>query len=247
MFVNPLFALQSSALVLLAEAEPTGGSGGGSITNQIVAWFDASAPYLFYVIVFGLVFAGTGLFVGAFIPFITGDSLVFAAGIVAGTFPDRINIWVMVIGVAIAGWLGDQVGYTLGRHFGRPYLDKREGKWIKRAIIRSEQFYLRYGWWSIVVARFVPWARVIIPALAGIGRMNYYKFFSANLTGAILWGSGLTAAGYYVAVGIPWVRGVTYGIAIVVIVLSIIAGVRTWLANREPRGGAEPTEVAPNQ
>jgi membrane-associated protein len=86
---------------------------------------------------------------------------------------------------------------------------------------------------------------VIIPALAGIGRMNYYKFFSANLTGAVLWGSGLTAAGYYVAVGIPWVRGVTYGIAIVVIVLSIIAGVRTWLANRDPKDGVEPTEVTP--
>jgi membrane-associated protein len=240
--VNPLFAAISSALADGTDPAP---AQGGSITNQIVAWFDASAPYLFYVIVFGLVFAGTGLFIGAFIPFITGDSLVFAAGIVAGTFPDRINIVVMIVGVAIAGWLGDQVGYTLGRHFGRPYLDKRKGKWIQTAIAKSEQFYLRYGWWSIVVARFIPWARVIIPALAGIGKMNYYKFFSANLTGAILWGSGLTAAGYYVAVGIPWVRGVTYGIAIAVILLSIIAGVRTWRANREPKSEADPETSGP--
>lgn len=202
-----------------------------SVTEDIVSWFDVIGPLLFYTAVFGLVFSGTGLFVGAFIPFITGDSLVFAAGLVAAAHSDVINIYVMVIGVGIAAWLGDQVGYTLGRHFGRPYLDKRQGSWIKRGIEKSEQFYLRYGWWSIVVARFIPWARVIIPALAGIGKMNYYKFFSANLVGALLWGSGLTLAGYFTYT-IPWVRSTVYVIAIVVITLSVIAGIRTWRANR---------------
>ena len=203
-----------------------------SVTQDIVAWFDDIGPILFYVAVFGLVFSGTGLFVGAFIPFITGDSLVFAAGLVAAAHSDVINIYVMVIGVGIAAWLGDQVGYTLGRHYGRPYLDKRQGKWIKTGIEKSELFYLRYGWWSIVVARFIPWARVIIPALAGIGKMNYYKFFSANLVGALLWGCGLTLAGYF-TYSIPWVRPIVYVIAIIVIVLSVIAGVKTWRENRQ--------------
>ena len=203
-----------------------------SVTQDIVAWFDDIGPILFYVAVFGLVFSGTGLFVGAFIPFITGDSLVFAAGLVAGAHSDVINIYVMVIGVGLAAWLGDQVGYTLGRHYGRPYLDKRQGKWIKKGIEKSELFYLRYGWWSIVVARFIPWARVIIPALAGIGKMNYYKFFSANLVGALLWGCGLTLAGYF-TYSIPWVRPIVYVIAVVVIVLSVIAGVKTWRENRQ--------------
>ena len=203
-----------------------------SVTDDIVGWFDVIGPVLFYVAVFGLVFAGTGLFVGAFIPFITGDSLVFAAGLIAAANSDSINIYVMAIGVGIAAWLGDQVGYTLGRHFGRPYLDKRNGSWLKKAIARSEQFYQRYGWWSVVVARFVPWARVIIPALAGIGKMNYYKFFSANLVGALLWGVGLTVAGYF-TYSIEWVRSFVYIIAIVVIGLSVIAGLRTWRANRD--------------
>ena len=203
-----------------------------SVSDDIVGWFDVIGPILFYTVVFGLVFAGTGLFIGAFIPFITGDSLVFAAGLVAAANADVINIYVMVIGVGIAGWLGDQVGYALGRHFGRPYLDKRQGKWIKNAIAKSETYYVRYGWWSIVVARFVPWGRVIIPALAGVSRMNYYKFFSANLTGALLWGCGLTLAGYF-TYSIPWVRSTVYAIAAVVISLSVIAGVRTWRANRE--------------
>jgi membrane-associated protein len=202
-----------------------------SVTNDVVGWFDQIGPILFYLAVFGLIFAGTGLFIGAFIPFITGDSLVFAAGLVAAAHQDSINIVVMVIGVGIAAFLGDQVGYTLGRHYGRPYLDKRKGNWIQKGITRSEQFYERYGWWSIVVARFIPWARVIIPALAGIGRMNYYKFFSANLVGAMLWGCGLTLAGYF-TYSIPWVRPIVYGIAIVVIGMSIVAGYRTWRANR---------------
>lgn len=202
-----------------------------SVSDDIVNWFDVVGPILFYLVVFGLVFAGTGLFIGAFIPFITGDSLVFAAGLVAAANPDTINIYVMLIGVGVAAWLGDQVGYTLGRHFGRPYLDKREGKWIKTAIAKSEIFYLRYGWWSVVVARFIPWGRVIIPALAGIGKMNYYKFFSANFVGAMLWGVGLTAAGYF-TYSIPAVRPVVYVIAGVVITLSLIAGIRTWRANR---------------
>ena len=202
-----------------------------SVTEDIVGWFDQIGPILFYLAVFGLVFAGTGLFVGAFIPFITGDSLVFAAGLVSAAHQDSINIVVMVLGVGIAAWLGDQVGYTLGRHYGRPYLDKRRGNWLRRAIERSEQFYVRYGWWSIVVARFVPWGRVIIPALAGIAKMNYYKFFSANAVGALLWGSGLTLAGFF-TYSIPWVRSMVYVIALVVITLSIIAGVRTWRANR---------------
>ena len=203
-----------------------------SLSEDIVGWFDLVGPLLFYVVVFGLVFAGTGLFVGAFIPFITGDSLVFAAGLVAAANSDLINIYVMVIGVGVAAWLGDQVGYALGRHYGRPYLDKRQGQWIKTAISKSEIYYHRYGWWSIVVARFVPWGRVIIPALAGISQMNYYKFFSANFVGALLWGCGLTLAGYF-TYSIPWVRSTVYVIALVVILLSVIAGVRTWRANRE--------------
>ncbi len=202
-----------------------------SVTDDIVGWFDQIGPVLFYLAVFGLVFAGTGLFVGAFIPFITGDSLVFAAGLIAAAHADSVNIYVMAIGVGIAAWLGDQVGYTLGRHFGRPYLDKRNGNWLKKAIVRSEQFYADYGWWSIVVARFIPWARVIIPAVAGIGKMNYYKFFTANLVGATLWGVGLTVAGYF-TYSIEWVRSFVYIIALVVIGLSIIAGVRTWRTNR---------------
>jgi membrane-associated protein len=179
-----------------------------------------------------LVFAGTGLFIGAFVPFITGDSLVFAAGLVAGGWGSGVDIWVMAIGVGIAAWLGDQVGYTLGRHYGRPYLDNRKGQWLKDAIAKSERFYQAWGWWAVVVARFIPWARVFVPPIAGIAKMNYYKFFSANLVGALVWGVGLTVTGYFAASN-DAIKNVSYGIAIFFISTSIIAGIRVWLKNRK--------------
>ncbi len=208
------------------------------ITDQIALWYDQIGPILFVAAVWALVFAGTGLLIGAFIPFITGDSLVFAAGLVAASFPESIDIWVLSIGIGIFAWLGDQVGYTLGRHFGRPYLDKRQGATIQSAISKAEKFYQAWGWWAVVVARFVPMARVLIPVIAGIGKMNYYKFFSANLVGAVVWGMGLSLAGYFAA-SIPLVKEATYIIAVLVIAASLVAGIRSWFKNNESKVAAK--------
>ena len=202
-----------------------------ALTGQVTDWLNSYGPILFYLIVWGLVFAGTGLLIGAFIPFITGDSLIFAAGVLAAT-NDSIEIRVLTIGVGIAAFVGDQTGFVLGRHFGRPYLDKREGPKLKSAIAKSEKFYQQLGWWAVVVSRFMPWARVLVPAIAGIARMNYYKFLGANFVGAISWGVGLTLAGYYAAT-IPAVKSGSYAIATFFIVGSIIAGIRSWLHNRK--------------
>lgn len=87
----------------------------------------SAGPILFYLVVWGLVFAGTGLFVGVFIPFITGDSLLFAAGLVTASAPNDLNVVILAIGVGIAAFVGDQVGFIMGRHLGRPYLDKKAG------------------------------------------------------------------------------------------------------------------------
>jgi membrane-associated protein len=200
-----------------------------SISDQIAGWYPGMGALVFCLVVWGLVFAGTGLFVGAFIPFITGDSLVFAAGLVA--HQAGINIWVMAVGVGVAAWLGDQVGFTLGRHFGRPYLDKRKGKWIQQGIGKSEKLFTAWGWWAVVIGRFMPWARVFIPVIAGIAKMNYYKFFSSNLVGALAWGTGLTFCGFYSA-EIPAVKNASYLIAALFIIGSLVAGLRVWLKNR---------------
>jgi membrane-associated protein len=201
-----------------------------AISDQISGWAPSLGPVLFYLVVWGLVFAGTGLLIGAFVPFITGDSLVFAAGLVAASFAG-VDIWVMAIGVGVAAWLGDQVAFALGRHFGRPYLAKRKGKWIQVGITKSDAFYAKWGWWAVVIGRFMPWARVFVPVIAGISHMNYYKFFSANAVGAVAWGVGLTVTGYFAA-SIPAVKNASYLIALFFVTASIVAGIRNWRANK---------------
>jgi len=202
-----------------------------ALDGQLNNWLDVFGPFFFYLVVWTLVFIGTGFFVGAFVPFVTGDSLLFAAGLIAST-SQNINIAILVAGIGIAAFFGDQVGFVIARHLGRPYLDRRGGIKTQKAIKKAEVFYQKYGWWAVVVARYMPWARVLIPAVAGIGRMNYYKFLSSNLTGAITWGVGITLTGYYAAT-IPAVKTGAYAIAAFFITGSIVVGFRTWLSDRK--------------
>ena len=201
-----------------------------SLQTDLIGFFEGLGPFLFYAVVLFLVFAGTALLLGVFIPFVTGDSLLFAAGLTAAAHAE-LNIVVLAVGVGIAAFLGDQIGFLIGRHAGRDYLDKRKSIRFQQAIRASETFYARYGWWSVVVARFVPFGRVIIPVVAGVGRMNYYRFLSSNLVGALLWGVGLTLIGYFAA-SIPGVKSVAYIIAAIVFAISVIAGIRAWRADR---------------
>ena len=202
-----------------------------ALDGQLNNWLNVFGPFLFYVIVWGLVFIGTGLFIGAFVPFVTGSSLLFAAGLIAAS-SSNINVAILVGGVFIAAFLGDQVGFIIGRHYGRPYLDTRGGNKTQMMIKRTENFYLKYGWGAVVAARFSPWGRVIIPLVAGVGRMNYYKFLTSNFVGALIWGAGITLSGFYAA-SIPAVKSGTYAIAAFFIIGSIVAGTRTWLADRK--------------
>ncbi len=173
-------------------------------------------PFLFYLIVSGLVFIETGLLVGFFLP---GDSLLFSAGLVAAARHDT-NIAILLVAVLFGSFLGDQVGYIIGRHIGRPYLERRES--LSKFVARSENFYSRYGWWSVVIARFFPWIRTFVPPIAGASQMNYYKFLSANSLGALLWGTGITLAGFYSG-SIPWVKNISYGLATFFICGSLIS------------------------
>ena len=212
-----------------------------ALDTQLTDLLGHVGTVLFYLVVWGLVFAGTALFVGAFIPFITGDSLLFASGLIAAA-ASGVNIWVLAIGTGIAAFAGDQVGFWLGRKYGRPYLDRRGGPRTRKAIARTEWFYTTFGWWSVVIARFVPWGRVFVPVIAGVGRMGYLRFSSANLVGALCWGVGLTVIGYFAA-SVPGVKTAAYVIAGVVIAASVVAGIRAWRADRASRSqtaAAEP-------
>ena len=176
------------------------------------------APFLFYVVIAGIIFIETGLLIGFFLP---GDSLLFSAGLVAAS-RDDINIVFLVLAVFLAAFVGDQVGYVIGRKVGRPYLEKHKSKRMQKMLARSEKFYARYGWWSVVIARYIPWVRTFVPPIAGTVKMNYYKFLSANALGAFLWGVGITLAGFYSG-SISWVGDISYGLAAFFITASLVS------------------------
>jgi membrane-associated protein len=185
------------------------------------------APFLFYVVVGGIVFIETALLVGFFLP---GDSLLFSAGLVAAVRND-VNIVILVLTVFLAAFIGDQVGYILGRKIGRPYFQRRDSKRMQKMLLKSERFYERYGWWSVVIARYIPWVRTFVPPIAGTVKMNYYKFLSANALGAFLWGVGITLAGFYSG-SISWVKDISYGLAFFFISMSIVSAYHNYLKNK---------------
>jgi membrane-associated protein len=201
-----------------------------ALDQQLSGMLSTTGVVIFYLVVWGLIFAGTAVFLGIFIPFITGDSLLFAAGLVTAA-SSSLNIVVLAVGAGIAAFLGDQVGFVLGRHYGRGYLDRHGGRRTQAAIAKTEHFYRTFGWWAIVVARFMPWARVFIPVIAGVGRMNYYRFLTSNFVGALAWGSGMTVVGYFAA-SIPGVKSAAYVIGGCFILASIVFGIRAWRADR---------------
>ena len=189
--------------------------------------FASIAPFVLYLIIGAIVFVETGILLGFFLP---GDSILFSAGLVAATHGE-VNIVILVTVIFIAAFFGDQVGFVLGRLVGRPYLERHTSPRIQKMIARSERFYEQTGWWAVVAARFFPWIRTFVPPIAGASKMNYYKFLSANVLGALLWGVGITLAGYYAAT-LPWVKNSSYAIAAFFITASVVSSLVNYRRHR---------------
>ena len=171
-----------------------------------------------------IIFLETGVLFAFFIP---GDSLLFFAGLVAAS-TDNVNILLLVSIIFLAAFMGDQVGFALGRTVGRSYLEKSKRPGFIKMVASAERFYSRYGWWAVVFARFYPWIRSFVPPIAGISKMNYYRFLNANALGAFVWGVGMTLLGYY-AVQFPWIDENSKLIALFFIVLSLVSGFVNYL------------------
>jgi len=168
-----------------------------------------------------IVFAESGLLIGFFLP---GDSLLFIAGFLAsatssGTLPPIALVVATVIVAAIAG---DQVGFLLGRRAGVSLARRpRTRLFDPRNIERTEQFFERHGPKTIVLARFVPIVRTFAPIVAGVGSMRYRTFTTYNIAGAVMWGGGVTMAGYYLG-DIDLVRRHVELATMTVVALSLI-------------------------
>ena len=136
-----------------------------------------------YVVLFLIVFAETGLVVTPFLP---GDSLLFTVGAVCAT--GGIKIAVVIPLLIVAAVVGDAVNYAVGQRVGPAvFKSERSRLFNKQHLLRTQEFYDRYGGKTIIMARFVPIVRTFAPFVAGIGRMGYAKFLAYNVIGAVAW------------------------------------------------------------
>ncbi len=176
--------------------------------------------YWTYLILFLIIFVETGVVV---MPFLPGDSLLFAAGMLAAQ-PNDLNVWLMIVLLLIAAITGDSLNYSIGKNFGmRITKFKLFGKQMvtEAQLTKTHSFYEKYGSKTIVIARFVPIVRTLAPFVGGIGKMNYGTFITYNVVGAILWVVGITLAGYFLG-NIPFIRDNFSKVVLFIILLSIM-------------------------
>ncbi|MCL9794829.1 DedA family protein [Frankia sp. AgKG'84/4] len=194
-----------------------------------------------YAVLFAMIFVESGVLIGFWLP---GDTILFAAGLVAADADTDVSIYVLSVGAGTAASLGAVVGYYTGARLGRPFLERRHAA----ALTRTEEFYRRFGSVTLVAARFVPWARTFAPVLAGAVAMPRSRFLVAAVAGALVWGIGLILLGY-LAAGIPGLRDAAGWLAAVVVVVSVLAGAGGELLRRRSArrraGGGIPNPPTP--
>ncbi len=176
-----------------------------------------------YLGMFLTVFIETGLLVGFFLP---GDSLLLAAGIFAATPGAPIQI-VPTILVFIAGsFLGDQLGYWVGRIAGPRVFNRPQSRFFDpENVNKAKAFFDKYGVLTIIVARFVPVVRAFAPTMAGVTKLNYAVFIGLSAVGAVLWGSGVTLLGYFLGRLIPDLEKYIYLVVIGGILAAVVPSV----------------------
>ena len=146
-----------------------------------------------YIVLFAIVFAETGLVVTPFLP---GDSLLFALGAI-GSRNVGINLPLITALLIVAAILGDAVNYWIGYRLGPKVFTRESSRLLnKKHLLRAQEFYDKHGGKTIILARFVPIVRTFAPFVAGIGRMNYFRFAVYNVVGGIAWVLICVGAGY---------------------------------------------------
>jgi membrane-associated protein len=152
-----------------------------------------------YIGLFAIVFAESGLFFGFFLP---GDSLLLTAGLLASQ--GKLEIGMLLILLPVAAILGDNVGYWFGKKTGSHIFNRDESLLFRRKnLLAARAFYDKHGGKTIIVARFMPFIRTFAPIVAGAVEMPFRRFFTFNVIGGVLWGVGVTLAGYYLGQTIP--------------------------------------------
>jgi membrane-associated protein len=206
------------------------------------AMIDYINIHTLYVVLFAIVFCETGLVVTPFLP---GDSLIFAIGAVAAR---DIGVSIGIVGplLVCAALIGDNVNYWLGRRLG-PAVFKREDSRLlnKKHLLSAQAFYEQHGTKTVILARFVPIIRTFAPFVAGIGRMNYVRFLTFSVIGAVLWVSICLTGGYFLG-GLPFFKKHFELVVLAIVLISVLPAILHVLRARgaAARGGDAIVEAA---
>ncbi len=201
------------------------------LDQHLNTWVVAMGPWI-YVVLFAIVFCETGLVVTPFLP---GDSLLFALGALTASEQASLDFMALFVLLIVAGVLGDAVNYSIGRRFGAALFTSTESKIFNRThLLKTQDFYARHGGKTIVYARFIPIIRTFAPFVAGMGVMNYRRFFVYNVFGAIAW------VGLFLVIGrlfgnIPAIKRNFEIVIFAIIGLSLIPVFLEWVRLRRRR------------
>jgi membrane-associated protein len=191
-----------------------------SLTNpdRLIALLSTSLTgWIGYVVLFGVVFAESGLLVGFFLP---GDSLLFTVGIVAGA--GKLHIAAVIVMLAIASMAGDGIGFLLGSTLGYRLFRNPKSRIFRREYLdRTHEFYERHGGKTIIYAKFVPVIRTFAAFVAGIGKMKYTRFVAFNVFGAAGWVTSMVTLGYVLG-NVRLVRQNFEKVVLLIIAVSLV-------------------------
>ena len=184
-----------------------------------------------YAILFVIVFCETGLVV---LPFLPGDSMLFAAGAIAAV--GGMNIFALIGTLIGAAILGDWLNFEIGKHYGRRLFANPNSRIFRQSYLhKTEQYFAKYGGRTVVIARFIPIVRTFAPFVAGMGQMSYGYFLRYNVVGAVVWVTLFSLLGYFFG-QLPFVKTHFSWILLAIIVISILPMViemaRAWFKSR---------------
>ena len=182
-----------------------------------------------YALLFLIIFCESGIIFTAFLP---GDSLLFATGALTASMADVLNVHVLFILLVTASVTGNGLNYFIGKWIG-PKVFRSPNSWIfnQKHIEKAHVFYERYGGKAIVIARFIPIIRTLVPFIAGVGYMTYRQFFIFNLLGALLW-IGILVYGSYLFGNIPFVKQHFSFVILAIIVLSLTPPILEYMRHK---------------
>jgi membrane-associated protein len=187
-------------------------------TDKVLANLVGQYGLLTYLVIFIIIFLETAFVVTPFLP---GDSLLFIAGTLAAQ--NMLNVYILFALTAFAAILGDSANYYIGKYVGEKFFEKN--RLIKKEYIeRTKEFYDKHGGKTIILARFIPIIRTFAPFVAGVGKMDYKRFFMFNVIGGILWTGLFLFAGYLFG-NLSIVKDNLTYVIIIIIGLSMVPGI----------------------